>query len=644
MWNEQAILTSESPLWQPSATSAANSNLAAFARKHGLPLTYPELYRWSIENREKFWAALWEFAGIIGSPGESTLTETKPFADSIWFGDANLNFAENLLKYEDDRIALIEVKERGARVELTFQQLRVRVAAFAVELKRIGIQKDDRVAAYLPNTADTVIAMLATASIGAIWSSCSPDFGVEGAFDRFSQIEPKLLLATDRYSYNGREYDVSLNVSKLAGKLSSIEYLLCGSYDPESCDFQHIYKNESEALTFERLPFNHPLYIMFSSGTTGTPKCIVHGAGGTLLQHVKEHRLHVDLTREDVLFFFTTTGWMMWNWLVSGLATGCALVLYDGSPFYRKRDSLINLIDRERITAFGVGAKYISNIERVQVKPRETHELSSLRTILTTGSPLSHESFDYVYRDFKKDVWLASISGGTDLISCFVLGNPLSSVYRGEIQGPGLGMATSVFDESGKSILDQKGELVCTKSFPSAPIGFWNDSDGSRYHEAYFARFENTWAHGDFAEINSETGGYVIHGRSDAVLNPGGVRIGTAEIYRQLEGFEEVVDAVCVGQEWEDDTRIVLFVVLTKGLRLNKHIRKAIRAAIRSNASPRHVPAKIEQVADVPRTRSGKIAELAVREIIHGREVKNTTALENPECLEQFKGHEALES
>ncbi len=637
-------MRSESPLWQPAANVVADSNLATFAREFELPLRYPDLYQWSIQNRETFWRAVWEFVGVVGSPGASTLTETKPFADSAWFEDARLNFAENLLKHDDNQTALIEINESGTRRELTFHQLRDRVAAFAHELKHLGISRNDRVAAWLPNNADTVVAMLATASIGAIWSSCSPDFGVEGAADRLGQIEPKLLLTTDQYQYNGRTYDVSANVPKLTSRLTSIKHHLCRSDDPKSCDFQRIYENRVDALTFEPLPFNHPLYIMFSSGTTGVPKCIVHGAGGTLLQHVKEHQLQTDLTRDDVLFFFTTTGWMMWNWLISGLATGCTLVLYDGSPFFPRRDTLINLIDSERISAFGVGAKYISSIEKVQVKPRETHELSSLRTILTTGSPLSHESFDYVYRDFKKDVWLASISGGTDLISCFVLGNPLSNVYRGEIQGPGLGMATAVYDDRGQSILDQKGELVCTKSFPSAPIGFWNDTKGSRYHDAYFARFENIWAHGDFAEINSATGGYVIHGRSDAVLNPGGVRIGTAEIYRQLEGFEEVADAVCVSQEWADDTRIVLFVVLTEGLRLNKHIRKAIRSAIRTNASPRHVPAKIEQVADVPRTRSGKIAELAVREIIHGREVKNTTALENPECLEQFIGHEALKT
>ena len=631
-------------LWQPSAKAIETSNLAGFATALDLPLNYPELHAWSIQNREDFWEAVWDFVNIIGTKGTMALTESKPFADSVWFNDATLNFAENLLKYNDEKTALVEINESGLRTELTYAQLHIRTAAFALELKLLGVTENDRVAAWLPNNADAVIAMLAVTSIGAIWSSCSPDFGIEGAFDRFSQIEPKLLLATDQYQYNGRTYDVAENVQSLASRIPSIKHILCRSHDRDQCDFQRIYKNESEPFRLKRLPFNHPLYIMFSSGTTGVPKCIVHGAGGTLLQHVKEHQLHVDLTREDVLFFFTTTGWMMWNWLVTGLATGCTLIVYDGSPFFPRRDALIELIDQERISVFGVGAKYISSIERVQVKPQESHELSSLRTILTTGSPLSHESFDYVYRDFKKDVWLASISGGTDLISCFVLGNPLSGVYRGAIQAPGLGMATSVFDDDGESVLDQKGELVCIKSFPSAPLGFWNDPDGSKYHDAYFARFENTWAHGDFAEVNSETGGYVIHGRSDAVLNPGGVRIGTAEIYRQLERFDEIVDAVCVGQAWEDDTRVVLFVVLAEGLRLNKHLRKDIRAAIRSNASPRHVPAKIEQVNDVPRTRSGKIAELAVREIIHGREVKNTTALENPESLAQFKGHEALET
>ena len=630
-------------LWSPSQETIEQANLTAFANRLDLPPNYAALHTWSIDHREEFWRAVWDFAGVIGTQGQITLKETKPFSDSVWFEDAQLNFAENLLKFNDERTALIEVNESGSRQTISYHQLLVRTAAFAHELKRLGIKEHDRVAAWLPNNADTVVAMLAAASIGAIWSSCSPDFGVPGALDRFSQIEPKLLLVTDSYEYNGRTFDVTNNVQELVSQLPTVQHVLRRTRDGEGCDFRRIFQSDARPMAFERLPFNHPLYIMFSSGTTGVPKCIVHGAGGTLLQHLKEHQLHVDLKRDDVLFFFTTTGWMMWNWLVTGLASGCTLVLYDGSPFYPKRTALVDLIDEEAITAFGVGAKYVSSIERVQVKPRETHDLSSLRTILTTGSPLSHESFDYIYRDFKQDVWLASISGGTDLISCFVLGNPLSPVYKGEIQAPGLGMATAVFNDDGAPIFHEKGELVCTKSFPSAPLGFWNDNDGSRYHDAYFARFDSTWAHGDFAEVKSETGGYVIHGRSDAVLNPGGVRIGTAEIYRQLERFDDVVDAVCIGQEWQDDTRIVLFVVLAEGQRLDKHMRRAIRNAIRENASPRHVPSKIEQVSDVPRTRSGKIAELAVREVVHGREVKNTSALENPESLLLFKGHEALQ-
>lgn len=629
-------------LWRPSDAAVNHSNMTAFAARFMLPETYPELHRWSIENRESFWRAVWEYCAVIGGPGMRALAETKPFHDSVWFPDGELNFAENLLKWDDNHVALVAISEGGARVSLTYRELRSQVAAFASELKRLGISRDDRVAAWLPNRAETVVAMLAVSSVGAVWSSCSPDFGIEGAVDRFGQVEPKLLLATDQYQYGGRTFDVTANVEAIRARVRSIKSVLTQSHDPAQCDFQRIYAQPSEPLQFKRLPFDHPLYVMFSSGTTGVPKCIVHGAGGTLLQHLKEHQLHVDLKRDDILFFFTTTGWMMWNWLASGLATGCTLILYDGSPFFPNRDALIDLIDTERITAFGVGAKYISSIERVKVKPRISHDLSSLRTILSTGSPLSHESFDYVYNEFKQDVWLASISGGTDLISCFVLGNPLSPVRRGEIQGPGLGMATDVFDENGTPTQNQKGELVCTESFPSAPIGFLNDPDNSRYHDAYFARFDETWAHGDFAEINSSTGGYVIHGRSDAILNAGGVRIGTAEIYRQLERFDEITDAVCIGQEWEDDTRIVLFVVLANDIRLDKHIRKAIRAAIRTNASPRHVPAKIEQVFDVPRTRSGKIAELAVREVVHGRDVKNTSALENPECLEQFKNHAAL--
>lgn len=635
---------SNNELWAPNSKQIANSRLTEFATRFELPTNYPELHEWSVTNRESFWNQVWDFCGVVGTKGDKTLQESARFLDSTWFPQGELNFAENLLKFNDEAIAIVEVNESGDRSTLTYAELQHNVAKFAAELAELGVQKNDRVAAWLPNTSDTVIAMLATSSIGAIWSSCSPDFGVPGALDRFGQIEPKVLLATDQYQYGGRTFNVADNVRELQEKIPSIEHTLLRSCQTEQCDFRRAYQRTELEVSFERLPFNHPLYIMFSSGTTGRPKCIVHGAGGTLLQHLKEHQLHVDLKRDSTLFFFTTTGWMMWNWLVSGLASGCTIVLYDGSPFYPGRDQLVKLIDSERITSFGVGAKYISSIERLKVRPIVSHNLESLQSILSTGSPLLHESFDYIYDDFKQDVWLASISGGTDLISCFALGNPWTTVNRGEIQCAGLGMAVDVLDDQGQSLRDQKGELVCTKSFPSAPIGFWEDENNEKYHAAYFTRFENTWAHGDFAEISSVTNGMVIHGRSDAILNPGGVRIGTAEIYRQLEQFDEITDAVCVGQDWEGDTRIVLFVVLTEDLRINKHLRKAIRSAIRNNASPRHVPAKIEQVSDVPKTRSGKIAELAVREVIHGREVRNTTALENPECLIDFLGHDALDS
>lgn len=632
----------DSPIWTPSQEQVEKARLTEFATKFQLPLNYSDLHSWSIQNREAFWTNLTKYSEVLMTESTTTLRETEPFLDSTWFPDSSLNFALNLLKYDDDHVALVEINESGQRSELTYAELHRKVAHLSSHFERLGLKAHDRVAAWLPNVSDTVIAMLATASRGAIWSSCSPDFGVPGTLDRFGQIEPKLLLATDQYQYNGRHFDVSANVEEIRQRVPSITHVMIRSSDAKRCDFQRAYASDGQQLAFESLPFNHPVYIMYSSGTTGQPKCIVHGAGGTLLQHLKEHQLHSNLNRDSVLFFFTTTGWMMWNWLVSGLATGCTLILYDGSPFYPGRDRLIKLIQDERISAFGVGAKYISSLSRLKVVPKSRYDLSSLQLILSTGSPLLHESFDYVYDTFKEDVWLASISGGTDLISCFSLGNPWSPVYRGEIQCAGLGMATDTYDSEGNSVRDTKGELVCTASFPSAPIGFWDDPDKTKYHATYFERYKHVWAHGDFAEINSDTGGFVIHGRSDAVLNPGGVRIGTAEIYRQLEQFDEIVDAVCVGQEWDGDTRIVLFVVLTDELRLNKHLRKAIRQEIRSNASPRHVPAKIEQVNDVPRTRSGKIAELAVREIIHGREVKNTNALENPECLKEFEGHEAL--
>ena len=629
-------------LWQPSANQIEASRLTEFTKQFNLPQNYAALHQWSLNERESFWRSVWEFCGAIGDAGDVVLTEERPFLESKWFPTGELNFAENLLKYNDEKTALVEIKENGSRQTVSYYELGRRVANLAEEMRQLGIQKSDRVAAWLPNCVDAVVGMLATTSLGAIWSSCSPDFGIPGAVDRFSQISPKLLLATDQYQYNGRDFKVLDNVLEIQKAIPSIQHTLLSTGDQETCDFLRIYSKPNCEMRFDRQDFMHPVYIMFSSGTTGQPKCIVHGGGGTLLQHLKEHQLHADLRREDVLFFFTTTGWMMWNWLVSGLATGATLVLYDGSPFFPSKDSLISLIDKEQISIFGVGARYISSIERFRVKPNQSHQLTSLRSILSTGSPLSPESFDYVYRDIKSDVWLASISGGTDIISCFVLGNPWLPVYRGEIQGGGLGMNTQVFDEEGEAVLDMKAELVCTQSFPSAPIGFYGDTNREKYQAAYFERFKDTWAHGDFAEISSKTNGFIIHGRSDATLNPGGVRIGTAEIYRQIETLVEVSDAVCVSQDWEGDTRVILFVVLADDLVLSRDLRKTIRERIRTGASPRHVPSKILQVEDIPRTRSGKIAELAVRETIHGRKVKNTSALENPESLNGFRDVPAL--
>jgi acetoacetyl-CoA synthetase len=501
----------------------------------------------------------------------------------------------------------------------------------------------------MPNVPETIVAMLAATSLGAVWSSCSPDFGINGVMDRFGQIEPRVLFACDGYHYNGKLIDSLPRVREISTQISSIEKLvivpILNRADPAALNIDDIHNalhyaniQVSEAtppLSFAQLPFDHPLYIMYSSGTTGAPKCIVHSAGGTLIQHLKEHLLHVDLKPEDTLFYFTTCGWMMWNWLVSGLATGTTLVLYDGSPFAPEPSALIDMIDEENISVFGTSAKYIAALEKEGIKPRETHQLDKLKTILSTGSPLSHESFRYVYRDIKSDICLSSISGGTDIVSCFVLGNPCLPVYEGELQCLGLGMAVAIWNDEGQSVVEEKGELVCTKPFPSCPIYFWNDPDKEKFHDAYFATYPNIWAHGDYGEITAN-GGIVIHGRSDAVLNPGGVRIGTAEIYRQVEKIDAVLDSICIGQNWDDDVRVVLFVVLRGGVCLDDELIQTIRTTIRADTTPRHVPAKIIQVADIPRTISGKIVELAVRKVVHGEAVKNTDALANPEALQYF--------
>ena len=607
---------------------------------------YQALHAWSIEQRGEFWQQVWLFTRMISStPYTAVLTNPDAFPGARWFEGARLNYAEHLLRYRDDRPALVSLLETGQRRELSYVELHRQTAHIARTLAGVGIQAGDRVAGWLPNVPETIIAMLATASHGAVWSSCSPDFGVAGALDRFGQIEPKVLFACDGYYYNGKTISIVDKVRELANLVPSIRLIVWVSIldqvPSDSCTFAELIDDSTPELQFDQRPFADPLFIMFSSGTTGKPKCIVHSIGGTLIQHLKEHQLHTDLKRIDQLFFFTTCGWMMWNWLTSGLATGATLILYDGSPFYPDPTQLLNIADNERISIFGVSARYLSALDNAGIVPRDSHQLGALRTILSTGSPLSAESFRYVYDRFKPDVQLASISGGTDLISCFVLGNPLSPVWAGELQSAGLGMAVDVWDDTGQSVREQKGELVCTAAFPSCPIGFWNDANDEKYQRTYFERFPGVWAQGDFAEITAN-GGFIIHGRSDAVLNPGGVRIGTAEIYRQVEQIPEVMEAICVGQEWQDDTRVVLFVVLNDGFELTETLKATISDQIRQHASPRHVPAKVIQVRDIPRTLSGKIVELAVRDVIHNRPVINTSALANPEALEHFRDLEEL--
>ncbi len=633
------------PLWRPSDDTIARSNLTRFAGALGYePPDYDSLHAFSVQNRADFWDSVWHFCGIVGDRGSGpALVDGDRFPGSRWFPEARLNFAENLLRPGDDSVAIISVLENGRRRTLTYRELAAATAALRTTFAGLGVGEGDRVAGWLPNVPETVVAMLATASLGAVWSSCSPDFGAEGALDRFGQIEPKVLIACDGYEYGGKRFAVRERAQTVTDAIGSIQHLLWVSLldEVEDAIAKSLAENPGAESPFVRLPFDHPLYVMYSSGTTGRPKCIVHGAGGTLIQHVKEHQLHVDLKPDDTLFFFTTCGWMMWNWLVSALATGCRVVLYDGSPFHPGPSALLDLAEREAVSVLGVSAKYLSAIEKAGVRPRATHDLGSLRSVLSTGSPLTHEGFRYVYRDFKDDVALQSISGGTDLISCFALGSPWLPVHEGEIQAKGLGMAVDVCDDAGAPLRHGKGELVCTRSFPSAPIGFWNDPDQARYRASYFDKYPRVWAHGDFAEF-TDNGGMVIHGRSDAVLNPGGVRIGTAEIYRQVETVDEVVDAVAIGQEWDDDTRVVLFVVTRDGVDLDDALRGRIRRRIREHASPRHVPAVIAAVPDVPRTLSGKIAELAVRDVVHGREVTNTTALANPAVLESFRNRAEL--
>jgi acetoacetyl-CoA synthetase len=634
----------ENPIiWRPGNDRVQASAMYRFMRQRGCN-DYADLYQWSITDLAGFWNAVCQFTELrFSRAGKQVLACPDNIMDAGWYAGSQLNFAEHLLRHQGDHAAILFCGEDGARRELSRDELRRAVAACAGGLRRAGVVKGDRVAAYLPNCPEAIIAMLAATSMGAVWSSCSPDFGINGVVDRFGQIEPIVFIATNGYYYNNKRIDCLPLVHEIAAQIASIRTTVIVDFleehtAPRRNDWisWSDFLVSGEQLTFAPVDFDHPLYIMFSSGTTGVPKCIVHGHGGTLLKHASELLLHTDIRADDRIFYFTTCGWMMWNWLVSGLLGGATLILFDGAPFAAAGRQLWSMVEREKITIFGTSAKYLSALEKSGLRPRDEFDLASVRTILSTGSPLAPESFDFVYTAIKSDVLLGSIAGGTDLLGCFAAANPLLPVRRGELQCRALGMAVEIFDENGKALVEEKGELVCSKPFPSAPVCFWNDPDGARYRAAYFERFPGVWAHGDFAELK-KSGGMVIHGRSDAVLNPGGVRIGTAEIYRQVEKLDEVVESIAIGQQWEDDVRVVLFVVLRPGIELNDELRNRVRKVIREGATPRHVPAKIIAVADIPRTKSGKLVELAVRSVVHGEAICNIEALANPDDLAHFR-------
>ena len=665
-------MSNDAPLWTPSPERIARANLTRFMReveaRRALRIPdYDALWTFSVERPEQFWSSMWEFGGVLAqTTGDRVVDDLDRMPGARFFPDARLNFAENLLRPSSNPDALVFHGEDRVRRGMTRDELRAGVARTAAAMRASGVAAGDRVAGYLPNMPEAIVAALAAASIGAIWSSCSPDFGVQGVLDRFGQIEPKVLFSADGYLYGGKTHDSLAKLREIVARLPTVRRVVVVPYvgqlerwheasassrqpdDPKGSyhtwhtweDFQR--GHESAPLEFAQLPFNHPLYILYSSGTTGVPKCIIHGAGGTLVQHLKEHRLHCDIQEGDRVFYFTTCGWMMWNWLVSTLACGATLLLYDGSPFHRDGRILFDFADETGMTLFGTSAKFIDATHKAGLEPRRTHRLDTVRTMTSTGSPLAPEGFDFVYEQIKSDIHLASISGGTDIISCFVGGNPVGPVWKGEIQARALGMKVDVFDAAGRPLRGAKGELVCTRPFPSMPVGFWNDPDGRKYHAAYFDKFPGVWCHGDYVELTKH-GGMIIYGRSDAVLNPGGVRIGTAEIYRQVEQLEEVVESLVVGQQWDGDERVVLFVRLRDGLTLNAEIAQRIKDQIRRNTTPRHVPARIAQVGEIPRTKSGKIVELAVRDVIHNREVKNREALANPEALDQFRNRPELQ-
>ena len=645
-------MNQKQPLWAPSRTrveASAIHKFIGFVMDRGAPALadYDELHAWSVAEPGAFWDAIWDFCGVVGQKGERLIENGDAMPGAVFFPDARLNFAENLLRRTGREDALVFRGEDKVEKRVSWDDLHALVSRMQQALKAAGVGVGDRVAAMMPNMPETIAAMLATVSLGGIWSSCSPDFGPQGVLDRFGQIEPKVFIACDGYWYAGKRIEIAEKLGEIVPKLESASTVVIVPYLDIAQEVavvlpravalgDFIAPYEAGPVTYERLAPTHPLYILFSSGTTGIPKCIVHCAGGVLLQHLKEHRLNCDLKPGDRLFYFTTCGWMMWNWLVTGLACDLTLLLFDGSPFAPTPSVLFDYAQAERMTMFGTSAKYIDALRKEGLKPGATHDLSSLKVITSTGSPLAPESFDYVYEDIKSDIHLASISGGTDIASCFVIGIPTKPVWKGEIQGPGLGMAVDVWDDDGKPVRGEKGELVCTRPFPSMPVKFWNDPDGRKYHAAYFERFDNVWCHGDFAEW-TEHGGMIIHGRSDATLNPGGVRIGTAEIYNQVEQMPEVLESLAIGQSWDSDVRVVLFVRLAQDVELDEALEKSIKARIRTGASPRHVPARIVAVDDIPRTKSGKITELAVRDVVHGRDVKNKEALANPEALDLYR-------
>ena len=641
----------QQPLWRPNEQQIADANITGFMQRAtrftGRAIdTYEDLWNWSVDDIEGFWSLLWSYGSVLGDRSADVVDDADKMPGASWFPKARLNYAQNLLRRRDELDALVFWGEERVRRRVSHAALYDAVSRCRQALADAGVVQGDRVAGYLPNMPEAVIAMLATASLGAVWSSASPDFGVEGVMDRFGQIAPKVLFCVDGYYYNGKVIDCREKNRELAARLPELRRTVLVPYIESGADPYQLSHGvpwdeflapfDVDEIEFVQLPFDHPLFIMFSSGTTGVPKCIIHSAGGTLLQHLKEHMLHGDIKPNDRLFYFTTCGWMMWNWLVSGLASGATLLLYDGSPFAAGNGILFDFAETERMTQFGTSAKFIEACGKFGLEPAKTHDLSSLRAIFSTGSPLAPEGFRYVYGKVKSDLLLASISGGTDIISCFALGCPVLPVWIGELQCQGLGMAVDVYDDTGRPIRGEKGELVCTRPFPSMPVGFWNDPDGSRYHAAYFARFPGVWCHGDFVEL-TEHQGMIIHGRSDATLNPGGVRIGTAEIYRQVEKIGEVLESLVIGQNWEQDVRVVLFVRLREGVMLDDALIQRIKMQIRSKTSPRHVPAKVLQVSDIPRTRSGKIVELAVRQAVHGEPVRNTESLANPEALDLYR-------